>query len=197
MSALTDRNANAQTTSHPTGDNKQQVAAGVENSKMAENGQQTLGQKFSINDKYGIQGTIGTGSVKLTRNSKSVSYVSPSDAILSPASQKLAGFKQKQINKQYVLSTPDVTSTVGLTSFVKEMAIGCQLLVLSLRGRQAAVPVVDLTMWTLDKGKHSYRQSLSIITGMSRLKQIAGRSWGNILAFCWIEIHGRGKDDRM
>jgi hypothetical protein len=27
-------------------------------------------------------------------------YVSPSDAILSPASKKLADFKQKQINKQ-------------------------------------------------------------------------------------------------
>ena len=27
-------------------------------------------------------------------------YVSPSDAIMSPASQKLQGFKQRQINKQ-------------------------------------------------------------------------------------------------
>ena len=29
-------------------------------------------------------------------------YVSPSDAIMSPASQKLSSFKQRQINKQYV-----------------------------------------------------------------------------------------------
>lgn len=27
-------------------------------------------------------------------------YISPSDAILSPATQKLAGFKQRQIGKQ-------------------------------------------------------------------------------------------------
>jgi len=27
-------------------------------------------------------------------------YISPSDAIMSPASQKLAGFKQRQITKQ-------------------------------------------------------------------------------------------------
>ena len=36
-------------------------------------------------------------------HSKSGLYISPSDSILSPASQKLAGFKQKQINKQCVL----------------------------------------------------------------------------------------------
>lgn len=31
---------------------------------------------------------------------QSGTYISPSDAILSPASEKLAGFKQRQINKQ-------------------------------------------------------------------------------------------------
>ena len=45
---------------------------------------------------------LDTGMMRLTlRNSKgSGSYISPSDAIMSPASQKLAGFKQRQINKQ-------------------------------------------------------------------------------------------------
>jgi hypothetical protein len=33
-------------------------------------------------------------------NNSSGTYISPSDAILSPASSKLAGFKQRQINKQ-------------------------------------------------------------------------------------------------
>ncbi len=31
---------------------------------------------------------------------QSTSYISPSDSILSPASQKLSSFKQKQITKQ-------------------------------------------------------------------------------------------------
>ncbi|WPH00679.1 Hypothetical protein R9X50_00350900 [Acrodontium crateriforme] len=34
-----------------------------------------------------------------TSDGSSKAYVSPSDAIMSPASQKLAGFKQRQINK--------------------------------------------------------------------------------------------------
>jgi hypothetical protein len=34
------------------------------------------------------------------QNKQPGAYVSPSDAILSPASSKLAGFKQRQINKQ-------------------------------------------------------------------------------------------------
>jgi phosphoribosylamine-glycine ligase len=34
------------------------------------------------------------------QNKQPGTYVSPSDAILSPASSKLAGFKQRQINKQ-------------------------------------------------------------------------------------------------
>lgn len=35
-------------------------------------------------------------------NNSSGTYISPSDAILSPASSKLQGFKQRQINKQCV-----------------------------------------------------------------------------------------------
>ncbi|RMY13578.1 hypothetical protein D0868_01944 [Hortaea werneckii] len=41
-------------------------------------------------------------------------YVSPSDAIMSPASQKLQGFKQRQINKQRFVTiitfTPESTT---------------------------------------------------------------------------------------
>ncbi|KAI6891106.1 hypothetical protein D0869_08735 [Hortaea werneckii] len=41
-------------------------------------------------------------------------YVSPSDAIMSPASQKLQGFKQRQINKQRfvtsIIFTPKSTT---------------------------------------------------------------------------------------
>jgi hypothetical protein len=36
----------------------------------------------------------------LSFRKQTTSYVSPSDAIQSPASQKLAGFKQRQINRQ-------------------------------------------------------------------------------------------------
>lgn len=42
-------------------------------------------------------------TLRPTNSKQSGTYISPSDAILSPASQKLAGFKQRQINKQYVL----------------------------------------------------------------------------------------------
>ncbi|PPJ51502.1 hypothetical protein CBER1_07958 [Cercospora berteroae] len=43
-------------------------------------------------------------------------YVSPSDAILSPASQKLAGFKQRQINKQSNNSKPTARSLFSRTA---------------------------------------------------------------------------------
>ncbi|KAI7595802.1 hypothetical protein KC343_g17272, partial [Hortaea werneckii] len=41
-------------------------------------------------------------------------YVSPSDAIMSPASQKLQGFKQRQINKQrfvHIIFHPETLTT--------------------------------------------------------------------------------------
>ncbi|KAK4540963.1 hypothetical protein LTR36_008471 [Oleoguttula mirabilis] len=78
MSALQDRNSNAQPTSNPT-ESEKQMAGGVEN-KPEEAGV----HKQVLDHKDAKQG--GT--------------VSPSDAILSPASEKLAGFKQRQINKQ-------------------------------------------------------------------------------------------------
>lgn len=39
-------------------------------------------------------------AAETTLSQQGQTYISPSDAIMSPASQKLAGFKQRQINKQ-------------------------------------------------------------------------------------------------
>ena len=79
MAALTDRDTNVQmTTNQPETNEKQQKNVGEQNK-----GQRTLQQQIAAQN-----------------NKQSGNYISPSDAILSPASQKLAGFKQRQINKQ-------------------------------------------------------------------------------------------------
>ncbi|TKA28974.1 hypothetical protein B0A50_03386 [Salinomyces thailandicus] len=80
MAALQDRNSNAQATSDAAF-NEKSTATG------AENQQEAAGQHKNLLEQKneGLQ---------------SGNYVSPSDAILSPASQKLAGLKQRQINKQ-------------------------------------------------------------------------------------------------
>ncbi|KAK3617978.1 hypothetical protein LTR56_024937 [Elasticomyces elasticus] len=75
MSALAGRDQNAQ----PTNTEKQS-AVGEENKPQELQHKNLLGQKSSTD--------------------KSGAYVSPSDAIMSPASHKLAGFKQRQITKQ-------------------------------------------------------------------------------------------------
>lgn len=81
MTALTDRDTNAQMTTNQAETNEKQMKTlGGEENK----GQRTLQQKIADQN----------------NNKQSGNYVSPSDAILSPASQKLAGFKQRQINKQ-------------------------------------------------------------------------------------------------
>ncbi|CZT21707.1 uncharacterized protein RCC_07572 [Ramularia collo-cygni] len=48
-------------------------------------------------------------------NNSSGTYISPSDAILSPASSKLAGFKQRQINKQTNNKNPTARSLFSRT----------------------------------------------------------------------------------
>ncbi|KAK1075373.1 hypothetical protein LTR74_000335 [Friedmanniomyces endolithicus] len=75
MSALTTRDLNTQ----PTNTEKN-IAVGEENRPQELQHKHLLGQKSSTD--------------------KSGAYISPSDAIMSPASQKLAGFKQRQITKQ-------------------------------------------------------------------------------------------------
>lgn len=81
MTALTNRDTNAQmTTNQPETNEKQMRILGGDENK----GQRTLQQKIADQN----------------NKKQSGSYISPSDAILSPASQKLAGFKQRQINKQ-------------------------------------------------------------------------------------------------
>ncbi|SMR56940.1 unnamed protein product [Zymoseptoria tritici ST99CH_1E4] len=49
------------------------------------------------------------------QNKQPGTYVSPSDAILSPASSKLAGFKQRQINKQNNNKNPTARSLFSRT----------------------------------------------------------------------------------
>ncbi|KAK0259495.1 hypothetical protein LTR48_001500 [Friedmanniomyces endolithicus] len=75
MSALTTRDLNTQ----PTNTEKN-TAVGEENRPQELQHKHLLGQKSSTD--------------------KSGAYISPSDAIMSPASQKLAGFKQRQITKK-------------------------------------------------------------------------------------------------
>ncbi|KAK0265184.1 hypothetical protein LTR91_008267 [Friedmanniomyces endolithicus] len=75
MSALTTRDLNTQ-----PANTEKQAAVGEENRPQELQHKHLLGQKSS--------------------SDKSGAYISPSDAIMSPASQKLAGFKQRQITKQ-------------------------------------------------------------------------------------------------
>nr|OQO32178.1 hypothetical protein B0A51_00547 [Rachicladosporium sp. CCFEE 5018] len=91
MSALQDRSAN---TSMPSAENAKTSAPGEENAKavQAKEHKKLTEQKQSESDGY--------------VNSISQPYISPSDSIMSPASQKLSSFKQKQINK-YVRTLPN------------------------------------------------------------------------------------------
>lgn len=92
MSALQERNTNAQAISSPPA---KADAAGAE----------------MRDEKVFDQAVEGNGYVLyswIPRWDKSdqfartrQAYISPSDSIMSPASQKLSSFKQKQINKQY------------------------------------------------------------------------------------------------
>ncbi|EME43138.1 hypothetical protein DOTSEDRAFT_173806 [Dothistroma septosporum NZE10] len=77
MSALADRDTNAQMASNKAETHEKPKVAGTEN-KSQRSLQQQIANSNATGDKY----------------------ISPSDAILSPASQKLAGFKQRQMNKQ-------------------------------------------------------------------------------------------------
>ena len=51
MSALTDRNANAQPALKSEDDSKKAMADGVENSKAQTTSQQTIGQKLAVSEK--------------------------------------------------------------------------------------------------------------------------------------------------
>ncbi|KAI5365114.1 hypothetical protein Slin15195_G046520 [Septoria linicola] len=90
-SALADRDVNTQIASNA----QNGTAAGEENSNMQ-------GEQHKA-----VSGLNGKGSG---------TYVSPSDAILSPASQKLAGFKQRQINKQNSKNGPTARSLFSRTA---------------------------------------------------------------------------------
>ncbi|GAM90860.1 hypothetical protein ANO11243_089060 [Dothideomycetidae sp. 11243] len=83
---LRDRDVNAQadptsrSTTDKTIENKSASTATTDSAPTAPQGQQNF--------------------VKDVESSYKQTYVSPSDAIMSPASKKLSDFKQKQINKQ-------------------------------------------------------------------------------------------------
>ncbi|KAF2773507.1 hypothetical protein EJ03DRAFT_100703 [Teratosphaeria nubilosa] len=81
MSALSPRDPNTQFQPQE----QKQAHAGAEN-KMDNSFQKKIFEQKKKN--VGEDGQDGT-------------YISPSDAIMSPASQKLAGFKQRQINKSH------------------------------------------------------------------------------------------------
>ncbi|KXL43645.1 hypothetical protein M433DRAFT_157224 [Acidomyces richmondensis BFW] len=85
MFALSSRDPNEQQLSNPSATEKQ-AANGVENEQGITEQRNPLFQQMD-DGKDGYRKQNGA-------------YVSPSDAIMSPASQKLASFKQKQINKQ-------------------------------------------------------------------------------------------------
>ncbi|KAK5166300.1 uncharacterized protein LTR77_008561 [Saxophila tyrrhenica] len=99
MSALSDRDTNVQPTSSPIAAEKQ-TAEGAENmAHDASNTKQSAEQKFSLNN-----------------DKQSATYISPSDSILSPASQKLSNFKQKQITKQTGGKTPAARTLFARTA---------------------------------------------------------------------------------
>ena len=101
MSALTDRDVNAQPTSNPTTTEKR-ASAGEDASKEPQQNKQ-LFQHIAQNNAYAALAFKSPWRITTANKSYSKpgqSYISPSDAILSPASKKLSDFKQKQINKQ-------------------------------------------------------------------------------------------------
>lgn len=102
MSALTDRDTNLQPTSHPSISEKQ-APAGEENQPQdMQQHKKLLDHKSVDSDGCGhfkVQVDVRLRLMMCRKSSQT--YISPSDAILSPASQKLADFRQKQINKQY------------------------------------------------------------------------------------------------
>ncbi|KAK3710606.1 hypothetical protein LTR37_010233 [Vermiconidia calcicola] len=77
MAALIDRDTNAQPTSNPTKD-PEKPAIGEEN--KPQDGRQQYNYQL-------LEKAVAESN-------------GPSDAIMSPASQKLSGFKQRQIDKQ-------------------------------------------------------------------------------------------------
>lgn len=84
-SALSEKDKNLQYTSNPTNTAEKMHQPGDENKITSVNTDQ---QKQALDKKIA------------EHNNSSGTYISPSDAILSPASSKLQGFKQRQINKQ-------------------------------------------------------------------------------------------------
>ncbi|EMC97364.1 hypothetical protein BAUCODRAFT_33083 [Baudoinia panamericana UAMH 10762] len=82
MAALTARDTNVPPPSNPASTKKQSVE-GVENVPQSSSHNVHSNPKLNVDD-----------------GKQSAAYISPSDAILSPASQKLSTFKQRQINKQ-------------------------------------------------------------------------------------------------
>jgi len=96
MSALTTRDLNTQ-----PANTEKQAAVGEENRPQELQHKHLLGQKSSSDKRY--DHTVlrfGGRSEGMADTMHSGAYISPSDAIMSPASQKLAGFKQRQITKQ-------------------------------------------------------------------------------------------------
>ncbi|KAF1822760.1 uncharacterized protein K489DRAFT_370385 [Dissoconium aciculare CBS 342.82] len=57
---------------------------------------------------------------------QATAYVSPSDAIQSPASQKLAGFKQRQINRQMNSKKPAARTLFAQTLNNNESCVRAQ-----------------------------------------------------------------------
>ncbi|KAK1823341.1 hypothetical protein LTR12_002190 [Friedmanniomyces endolithicus] len=94
MSALTTRDLNTQ----PINTEKN-TAVGEENRPQELPHKHLLGQKSSTDKRYD-RSSFGGKSEGMADTPHSGAYISPSDAIMSPASQKLAGFKQRQITKQ-------------------------------------------------------------------------------------------------
>ncbi|GAB7357252.1 hypothetical protein MBLNU459_g8230t2 [Dothideomycetes sp. NU459] len=84
QSVLADRDTNTNMQTQPTS-NPFETKEGTENSKpkSMDYHRQMMENKLRENDGQASQ-----------------AYVSPSDAIMSPASQKLSSFKQRQLNKQ-------------------------------------------------------------------------------------------------
>ena len=102
MSALTDRDTNLQSISQPSTAEKQ-TAAGEENkSQESQQHRQVLEQKIAENNGYVCIYNVPEyeDAWLMQRSKPGQNYISPSDAILSPASLKLADMKQRQMNKQ-------------------------------------------------------------------------------------------------
>jgi len=98
-SALAEKDTNQQPTAATTTQSTTTMHSGEENKTNVNTDQ----QKQALDKKIA------------EHNNSSGTYISPSDAILSPASSKLAGFKQRQINKQTNNKNPTARSLFSRT----------------------------------------------------------------------------------